>query len=100
MKRLFQQLWLMGLAVGALVLLVPRLGVVAFAALFVLCPVACLALGRLLFNPREADLEEGSSTTEPDVAAMESRIRDFFAEMRERDELAMEERPPPSHPSG
>ena len=100
MKRLFQQLWLMGLAVGALILLVPRLGVVAFAALFVLCPVACLALGRLLFSPREADLEERSSTTESDVAAMESRIRDFFADMRERDELAMEEGPPPSHPPG
>ena len=97
MKRLFQQLGFTCLVVGALVVLAPRLGVVPVATLFVAGPLAAFALGRLFFNPSEVDLEERSSTTEPDVAAMESRIRDLFAEMRERDEL--EERLPPSHPS-
>ena len=99
MKRLFQQLWLIGISVGALIVLVPRLGVVPVVTLFIVGPLASLAVGRWLFNPGERAVGETVSSAPPDVAAVEARLREFFADMRQQDELAME-RHPPSLPPG
>ena len=64
------------IALGAVVL-VPRLGVVASAVLFVVCPLAVVAMGRTMAGPQAGEGDE----SDEQFAEVEAHLRRLFRDV-------------------